>query len=327
MTLNKPIVMNGPNSVDTADTFAANFIQGAREYANTTCWQMVPDRANIMKVYWHDKGGGHHTFSLAGSACSGSVYEPIGGLALTRELNGPILQFENTPQGDFADLRMPEFFSFGAFGNGKNNVQIFATADDKLRAPGKNGFARIAGGQSFFALKNVSMMAWTATTFVFRLQTAPVNDTLLSIRMSGGGQIVQVYLTPSTTGTCRVNYKTNVGGAETTQQTGVILSTGRWYMGVIEQVGSPATNLSIVFNDLENVMASSDDWHRQSSRGLSITNRGTAITNAPDQTEIVLGTQSSGSLQWDLAWWHFFNVPIRGSILQRDARNDWMLAA
>lgn len=327
MTLNKPIALNGPNYVDTADTFSANIIQGAREYANKTCWQMVPDRANVMKVYWHDKGGGHHTFSLTGATCSGaSAYEPIRGLALTRELGGPILQFENTPQGDFADLRMPEFFSFNVFGNGKNNVQVNAKADDKLRAPGKNGFVRIAGGQSFLALKNLSMTAWTAMTFVFRLQTSPVSDTLLSMRMTGGGQVVQVYLTPSTTGACMVNYRTNVGGTEVTQPTGVQLSTGQWYMGVIQQVGVPATSLSIVFNKLESAMSSSEDWHRQPSRGLSITNRGAAITNAPEQTEIVMGTQSNGSLQWDLAWWHVFNTELRPSVLQRDARNDWMVA-
>jgi len=329
MTLNKPIDVNGPNSIDNADTFAANFIQGAREYANKTCWSMTPAQSNIVKVYWHDKGGGHHTFSLVGSVCSGAgavAYEPIRRLYLTREVSGPILQFENTPQGDFGDLRMPEFFAFNKFGNGRNNVQINAKADDKLRAPGKNGFLRIAGGQSFLALKNLSMTAWTAMTFVFRLQTAPVNDTLLSMRMTGGGQVVQVYLTPSTTGTCAVNYMTNVGGTQQTQQTGVRLSTGRWYMGVIQQIGVPATSISIVFNELDSVLASTEDWHRHQSRGLNITNRGATITNAPEQTEIVLGTQSGGSLQWDLAWWHVFNTEIRGSMLQRDAMNNWRLA-
>ena len=67
-------------------------------------------------------------------------------------------------------------------------------------------------------------------------------------------------------------------------------------------------------------------FHRHQSRGLNITNRGATITNAPEQTEIVLGTQSGGSLQWDLAWWHVFNTEIRGSMLQRDAMNNWRLA-
>ena len=327
MTLNKPIDVNVRGIIDTADTFAANLIQGAREYANRTCWSLTPDKANVMKVYWHDKGGGHHTFSLAGSTCSGMAYEPIRGLYLTRELSGPILQFENTPQGDFGDLRMPEFFAFNKFGNGRNNVQVNAKADDKLRTPGKNGFARIAGGQSFLALKNLSMTAWTAMTFVFSLETAPNNDTLLSMRMTGGGQIIQVYLTHSTGDSYIVNYSSNVGGIQKTETTGVRLLMKTWYMGVIQQVGVPATSISIVFNELNSVKATSDDWHRQLSRGLSITNRdGAVITNAPEQTEIVLGTQSSGSLNWDLAWWHVFNTDIRGSVLQRDAHNDWLVA-
>jgi hypothetical protein len=326
MTLNKPIDMNGPNSVDTADTFAANFIQGAREYANKTCWSMTPAQPNIMKVYWHDKGGGHHTFKLTGSVCSGIEYKTIPGLTLTRELNGPILQFENTPRGDFGDLRMPEFFAFNKFGNGKNNVQVNAKADDKLRTPGKNGFVRMTGGQSFLALKNLSMTAWTAMTFVFSLQKAPMNDTLLSMRMTGGGQFIQVYLTQSTGDEYIVNYSSNVGGTTTTQSTGVRLSMKTWYMGVIQQVGVPATSISIVFNKLDSVKATADDWHRQTGRGLSITNRGATITNAPEQTEIVMGTQSSGNMQWDLAWWHVFNTDIRGSVLQRDAHNDWLVS-
>jgi hypothetical protein len=332
MTLNKPIDLNGPNRVDTADTFAANLIQGATPYTSQTCWNMVSTRPNIMKVYWHDKGGGHQTFSLAGAICSGQgqgttgVYEQIRGLSLTREVNGPFLQFENTPTGEFADLRLPEFFSFRRFGNGMNNVQVNAKTDDKLRAPAKNGFVRIAGGQSFLALKNVSFLAWNTSTFVFRLQGEPVNDTLLSMRMTGGGQFIQVYLTSSASGTGLVNYRTNVGGSEITRSTGMRLSMEKWYMCVIHQSGTPATSLSIVFNELDNARSTSDDWHRDPSRGLTITNRGAAITSVPEQTEIVLGTQSNGTLQWDLAWWHFFNVPVNGRLLQREATNDWQIA-
>lgn len=327
MSLNTPINLRGPNGVDRDGYFAINYLQAPTTHMNKTCWNLLGSAPNVLKVYWHDKGGGWHAFNLTGTGCGDSNYDTLRGLSLTRDTTGPFLMFENTPAGTFADLRMPEFFHFaGEFGNSMNKVQIQNTTDAKLRTPGKNGFVRLIGGSSYLALKNVSLQAWNTSTFVFRLNNAPVNDTLFSIRLTGGGQVVQAYLTPSAGGTCVLNYMTTVGGTRIVQQTGMRFAIGRWYMGVIQQNGSPSTSMSISFNEYDVAANTRDTWYTQSSRGFSVSNRGASLTAVPEQTEIVMGTQDSqGVLQWDLAWWHFFNIAVNGDIIQRDAMNSWKI--
>lgn len=329
MSLNRPIA--GPNSADTDGNFAANFIQATTAYQNKTCWSFSGINPNIMKIWWNDSGAGQHTFSLTATNCGSAGFQPMKNMSLTREIRGPFLIFENSADGQFQDLRMSEFFNFSqgqkTSANTNANIQNFYDADSKLRSGFTNGFVHFNAGASSMILRNVSSNAWTTMTFVFRVTVMPVNDFILQFNMNGAA--VQLYISPINGSTSVVNYYTTLGQAnpQAGTKTGVNLTMGLWYMGTVTQNGSPSTSITFSFMDLETAKQRTDNWFTSNTptTSFTISNSGAPISNVPSNTFIIMGTGANAILQWDLAWWHFFNGSVIGADIQRDALNNWLL--
>lgn len=326
MSLNQPVF--GDPVADRDGYFARNYLQAPTVHRTQSCWNLSTSQPNIMKAYWHDKGGGHHTFILKASPCNSMQYNQVQNVSITRELRGPFMMFENVPGGEFADLRIPEYFNFKQNGNTSTNIAQFADTDSKLRAPGKHGYIRLSSGVSNLTLKNISMNTWTTFTFAFRVNVMPVND--FFVQMNLGGANVQLYLSPVNGSTAVVNYYTTLGGANPQMgtKTGVMLNLGVWYLCSVTQLGRPANALNVSFMNLDNAANRSDMWFTSNnmSQSFTITNRGAPVTFSPHNSTILLGSMSNVAvLQWDVAWWHFFNTSLNGTDMQREAKNNWMI--
>jgi hypothetical protein len=329
MTLNRELVKETPYDQD--GYYASELNTSSAIYQNKNCWTFSNSKPNIMKVYWNNSVGSQQIFGLTAMDClqMSAQFAPIVNISLTREINGPFIMFENTPKNGFADLRMTEVFAFNKWGNTTSNVQSLNDTDSKLKTPGKNGFLRFMSGSSNILMKQIGFNAWTAFTFVFRINVMPVNDFFLQMNM--GGSVVQLYISPVNGSTCVINYNTNLGGANPTLGTksGVQLQLGQWYMGVVYQNNRPCTSLTFSFLPLDQALTRSDMWFTTNVQNTSFTigNKGLPIVlSNPSNSVYMFGASSNASvLQWDLAWWHFFNTNVRGTDMQRDAKNDWVL--
>jgi hypothetical protein len=243
---------------------------------------------------------------------------------------GPILYFENNISGPFAgafsDLRVPEFFNFSSNNNTLKNTMNYYDSDSRMKTPGKNGFVRLAG-QSSLKLNSLSWPSWTFFTLVFRINTMPVNDFFLQIGTGTSG--VFLFLSPINGSTAVVNYYTGFGGANTStgNRTNVQLSQGTWYMCVVSQNGNPTNALTYSFIDLQTATNRSDAWYNtgDSTKSFTVSNNNSAIYANPSSCALMLGTDFQAMLGVDVAWWHFFNIPLSGGVTQRDANNDWLL--
>lgn len=316
------------NSADEDGLFAANFLQVAT-YQAKNCWSMSGTQANILKVYYNDAGGGNHMFNLQAAGCNGGgQFGPIPGVSLTRETVAPFIAFENLVIGGFADIRMYECLNFAIYGNSFNNLIVMGDGASVLQSPNGRGWTRMNSGASNLVLRNLAWNAWSAFSFVFRINTMPVNDFLFS--MGSGGASVAVFLSPVNGGTAVVNYYSTLGGSNPSSgvRTGIQLTQGVWYYCLVMK-DSAGTMLTCSFTDLKNAQGRSDTWFAIGNTNNSFTtsNNGVPISTTPANSVIQMGTGSNiAMLSWDIVSWHIWGqgqVPISGLTVQRDAKYDW----
>jgi len=314
------------NSGDQDGYFAANFLQSGVTYTNQNCWNLVGGKQNVIKLFYNDAGG-NHMFNISVANCAGGAWTPFSNVSLTREITAPFLVFEVLLGGGFADLRYAEAFNFSSNGNSYNNLLTMTDGASQLQAPNGRGWSRMNSGASNLVLRNLSWNAWQAFSFVFRINTMPVNDFLFSL--GSGGASMAVFLSPVNSSTAAVNYYNSLGGgsggsggnSNTGVRTGIQLNQNVWYYCLVNK-DSTGTMLTCSFMDLSSVQGRNDGWFAMSTNSFTISNNG--YTTNPTNSMIMLGTGSNiAMLSWDLVSWHFWNQPVSGSMVQRDANYDW----
>jgi hypothetical protein len=323
---------NGSNlnySADEDGLFAANFVQGGTLYQANNCWSMNGTQANIVKLFYNDAGGSH-ALNIQVAGCNGGSYSPVPGVSLTRELSAPFIAFENLVTGGFADIRIYECLNFAIYGNSFNNLIVMTDGASALQSPNGRGWTRMNSGASNLVLRNLAWNAWSAFSFVFRINTMPVNDFLFS--MGSGGASVAVFLSPINGGTAVVNYYSTLGGSNpsTGVRTGIQLSQNIWYYCLVMK-DTAGTMLTCSFMDLTSVQGRADAWFASGNSSTSFTtsNNGIPISTTPTNSVLQMGTGSNiAMLSWDILSWHIWGQgqgPVNGLTIQRDAKYDWRL--
>jgi hypothetical protein len=325
MSLNQSLMQN--NFIDKDGYWAIDSLYAPTTFYNNTCWNLSTRKGNVMKLYWHDKGGGVHSFRLDGALCNTNAFDKIKDLSLTREVRAPFLLFENVPTGGFADLRLPEMFNFSSYGNLSSNTQIFNDADSKMKSPGKNGFIRFLAGDSLLRLRNISSAVWNTITFVFKINTMPVNNNFFSIADSDNSVWFVLNLKPISGSSSKVEYISSTNpNARIPSTASLNLST--WYMGIITQnTPSTLTSWSVSFVPLETAQKSGSSSIGYSNK-IEIPSQTRISERSKNRCDIGFGAVNNSepkSFQWDIAWIHIFNNLPTSNEIQRDANNDWLL--
>jgi hypothetical protein len=295
------------------------------------CWSLKGSAPNLLKTYSAAVPG----VSLAMQPCNGAQQLlPLPSIA--RERNGPIFQFELNPLTSRSTLDELRFYEW--FQPSNTGLVAYGQSDSLLKSPGNNGFTRFSQGSANYHLANISTSAWRTFTFVFRYNTMPVREWLFEMG-TGVGQTpsyLQVFLTPINGSTAAVNYNSNTGGSAwvSNVRTGVALTLGQWYMGIVSQNG-PAPSASawnVAFVSLDTAVQTGWDLSvtQPSSNAFSAagpSGNGAINTTFGADTYVHMGGWNFGtpSFNWDLAWLHFFNQVPDVQTVQRDATNNWIV--
>lgn len=316
----------GSNTVyptDTTTTFAQN---SPGTFTSQSCYQLSAAQANIIKIWWANWPAAQ--FNLQMLSCSGNGTPPVITPSLTRELNAPFMAYEpNGDTGNVQDIRLPELFGQKTLPN--NGIVIHGNTTDALKAPGTRGYVSFIQGSSYLENTYLSFQAWQTMTFVFRLNTMPVNEILLDMGYTGTTSVVQIVLTPFNGSTASVSFTGMQSG-----KTNVQLQVSKWYICVVGQVGgagASSTAWTISFMDLQSVAqgtAQSNWFNGGLTNGFTINNGGRAINstvNAPSYIHLGGGqNRGTAAFSWDMAWWHFFTQAVDNGTVTRDAGNDWL---
>lgn len=333
---NGPAQINlGTNTIDTSVTYptdnSTTFAQNAPgTYTSTTCYQLSGAQPNILKTWWaNSPPSAQFSMQLLPCQQSSPSSSPITTPTLTRELNAPFMAYEiDGNSSTIQDIRIPELFGQSTLGN--SGIIIHGNTADKLKAPGTRGYLTFTQGNSYLENTYISFQAWQTMTFVFRLNTMPVNETLLDMGYPGTNSNFQIRLTPFNGSTANISFT----GGLMSGKTGMQLQLSKWYMCVVSQVGGngpTATAWTVSFMDLQNIVQGnvSNSWYNGNlTNGFTVGNGGKPLNgtlNAPSY--IHLGgnlNNGTGTFSWDLAWWHFFVQAPDINTLQRDAENSWI---
>lgn len=322
MSMNRSVM--GDIVADRNGYWGLDYLQGPTTHRNKTCWSLTAARPNIMKVYWHDKGGGAHTFILTGAGCNEPTYKQIEGLTLTREMRGPFLMMENTSEGGFGDRRLSEIFNYGSFGNKSGNIRVFNDADSRMKSPGNAGYLRLLSGSSFLQMNNIASATWNTCTLVFRFNSMPVRNRFIHFEAGGGATYFDLFLTGTSGSSARVDYYSKSNPVLT--QSGCNLQLGQWYFcNIIQNTAAALTTWSISFGLLKDVVQNGESGIPFSNK--IVINNKTAINNQlPGMIYFGGGLpQDAASFNWDIAWWHLFQNAISSDEMKRDANNNWMI--
>ena len=333
LALNRAVDLTPNKIVNTDGYLAANVLQGPTTYKSKECWTFTKAGPNILKTYWHDKGGGGHTFKFDAVACTGTSTGALGpsNYSLTREASGPFISFENNKDGEFADLRLPEVFNIKSGGNSSTNIQAYYDADSKIKAPGKNGFLRFnSGTSSHLTLSNISCSTWNTLTFVFRLNAMPVKDNLLYFIFGNPGRGLQLFLTPVNGSMAQLLFSNNMRNIpQINIQTTATLAIGGWYMCQIVQNGGGrmVESITVSFGLVADVAA-------KGAAGFSPMNvvqipADGVINSVNSPALFILGHMNylagTSSFNMDVAWLHMFNGFLTSDDLKREAMNKWLV--
>lgn len=321
------IALNQPQSFDwyavqhrLADDpgfFSANIIQGPTIYQSISPTNVMGQFPNIMKVQWNDAGGGGHTFQIT-NTLDKSQY------TLTLEKRAPFLCYEvNTITQTVEDTRNPQIFSKFTM---VSNVEYHVRTEEREYSPGKKGFIRFNGSQSFYALSNIAYQSWSSVNIAIRINTMPVKDTVCSLLSAG--YYVNIVFTPQNGSTASVSFLHNMttGFKNTVISSVFTISMNVWYLININQTNNTGFTVNIrSFEDIINTKGTV-------TRGISLQAPGAiyyenGLYNTPTgNCAINIGSKNNGSSRfiYDIAFIHFFQQSCSADDLYRDCMCNWI---
>ena len=319
----------GNIATDQVGLFSNLGIQGATTYNSNSCSNYYANTPNITKIFHTDAGGGQRTLQLTTTACTGQSSFTPQNYSLCLEPRAPFLNFEVNAAGDtFDDTRNPGLFSSLLSIGG---LEFHSRTDERASVPGRKGFVRMTNNSSIVSLQNIAYQAWGTCTFVFRLQSMPVKDALITFRV--WDRFCVVYLQPINGSTAQIRYQTNMTTNNSTWDGtgGLNVQVGSWYCMSVSQTGS---GLTINCDMVDNIIKSGNFTTQTSAisnSGPITTTYNNGLYDGPQfMCNVAIGGQASGSgmysgsFQFDLAWLHFYDYGIGAADLVKDCQCSWI---
>jgi hypothetical protein len=313
---------------DGVGFYSAMIMQGPTTYDYSACSNYYASTPNITKMFYSDAGGGGHTFTLNTSTCSGTPSFTPPYYSLTCESRAPFLNFEVNQAGNsFDDTRNPGLLT-NLISN--NNTEYHNRSEERISVPGNKGFLRFTNNSSYLNLTNIAYQAWGTCTFVFRLQSMPVKDSIFSFWIYN--KFCSFYLVPINGSTAQMRVQTSMTTDNTVYDgaTNFKLQVGSWYFMEVAQTGQ---GFDVYCDSIDNIVKNGNF----TTQYTKITNSGpitTTINNGlyvPNQysCNVAIGGKASGlnffspSFQFDLAWVHFFDFYINAADVVKECKAAW----
>jgi len=315
------------NYIDEDGLFASNRLQGATTYVPQKCCNYFANTPNITKIFFSDGGGGAHVLLIGTIACKSDIPPLIPAYySLTLDIKAPYLNFEVNNKGDtFDDTRNP-----GLFTNliQQSGVEYHNRSEERNKVPGDKSFIRLTKS-SLLRLTNIAYQSWKTITFVFRLQSMPVKDALISFWVFDKNCIL--YLVPVNGSTSQMRVITDWGGAQMRDNaTNYNVTVGNWYFIEITQ---NVDGFNMICDDVNSIIKNKN----YTTQPTLIKNSGPITTlfnhgllyHGYYNCSISLGGKAQiadyvKTLIFDLAWIHFFDYsPLSPADVLKECNATW----
>ncbi len=301
------------------------------QFQSQNCSNFSGTYPNITNIFYNDAGGGGHTFQLSTQTCSGQSNFLPPYFSLTLEKRAPFLNFEVVMQNNNS-LSLDDTRNTGLFTNliTSSGLEFHNRPEEKMYVPGKKGFIRLTNNSSYLNLANIAYQSWGTCTFVFRLQSMPVKDAIFSFWVYN--KFCTFYLVPINGSSAQMRVQTSMTTDNTVYDgaTTFTIQVGSWYF---MEVAQRSDGFDVYCDSITNIIQNGNF----STQYVRITNAGPITTTINNglylqgqySCNVAIGSKASGfgtgsSLQFDLAWVHFFDYYINAADVVRECKADWI---
>ena len=253
--------------------------------------------------------------------------------SLAREVTGPFIMLEpifyNNKKA-FTDIRLPGVIE-GPF------VAPFSNSTQTLAAPGKNGYMTLAN-KNYYMLFNLMMPIIKQMTFVFRINAVGLNKNYLFNFACGSDDNKAVTLVGYVTRNGNQPYLViayDINGKQSVLGQ-IKVNIDQWTMGVFT---NDEFSWCISINSIDSAKSTRFDWTAadQSTTVKFSSPSGFRLVNpSPQLHGFIAGISptlltfasayNDSAFSVDIAWIHVFNRNLNASDLQREAKNNWLIA-